>query len=184
MEMESGRSRPDREALVSLHPSSDGFPIARHLDTETREKFLGFSEPAKATTYHWILDYAKKVIDASFTVKQNVAGDNVSEANVNEAAYGLNRKEGKSLTKLAGIIGGIFLGTSISTLVSLVQAAKFDRSGTIFMAVSGILGAFLIALELRQGILPKWRKRTSSSPAQPVRVRRRPGNQASRAPKE
>jgi hypothetical protein len=110
VEIEGGRSRPDRESLVTLHPSSDDFPIARQMDTETLAKFREFSEPAKATVRQWVLDYAKKMIDASFTVNKSVDGDNVSKANVNEAGYSLNRKERKGLTKLAGIFGGIFLG--------------------------------------------------------------------------
>lgn len=176
METEGGKSRSDREKLA-LHPSADDFPVARQMDSETVAKFLEFSDPAKATTRQLVLDYASKLIHAASTAKENVDGDNVSEANVLEAAYGLNRREGKGLKKLAGILGGLLLGTGLSTLVSVIQAEKFDRSGIILTAVTGVLGAFLIAVDLPQDILSRWRKRKPSAPPQPAKVRRRPASQ-------
>jgi hypothetical protein len=151
------------------------------MDPESFAKFREFSEPAQSTVRRWVISYMSKLIDASFTAKQNVDGDNVSEANVNEAAYSLNRKEGKRLTKVAGIVGGLFVGTGLSTLVSVIQAGKFDRNGTIVIGVTGILGSFLIALDLPQGILPRWRKSKSySSTSQPFKVKRRSANPSPR----
>jgi hypothetical protein len=169
--MESGRSRPDQDTLVPLRPSEE-FLAARKLDPETLAKFHEFSEPAQATTWRWVRDYADKLIEAAFIAKQNVNGDNVSEANVYEAAYSLNKKERRGFAKLAGIFGGIFLGTGVSTLVSVIRDNKFDRNGIILSAVSGILGAFLIAIDLPQGILPRRQKRTSTIPTRPVVKRR------------
>ncbi len=153
------------------------------MDPEVLAAFHEFSEPAKATTRRWLMEYASTLINAAVSARESVYGDNVSEANVNEAAYSLNRREDKGYRKLAGIFGGIFLGTGISTLVSIVQAGKFDRNGIILMAVTGIVGAFLIAVDLPNEILPKWRKRKSSVPSQPLKVRRRPVNQPPKMPK-
>jgi hypothetical protein len=164
-----------------MHPSSDDFPMAKQMDSETLARFHQFSEPAKATARQWVLVYARKLIHASFTAKEGVDGDNVSEANVNEAAYSLNGKQEKGFKRLAGIVGGIFLGNGLSSLVTVIQSGRFDRNGIIFMAVSGILGAFLVAVHLPQSILPKWRRRTPSRP--PFKVKRRPVNQASGTPK-
>ncbi len=169
--------------MVSYHPSSDEFLIARLMDSETLAKFQEFSEPAKASTLQWALGYTRKLIHASSAAKESVDGDNVSEANVNEAAYGLNKREEKGFKKLAGILGGIFLGAGISNLFTVIQVGKFDRNGIIIMAASGILGAFLVAVHLPQDIFPIWRRRRPSMPTQPFKVKRRAVHQGPRPPK-
>lgn len=162
MATEGGRSRPDQERALALLPCSEDFPIARQVEPEARAKYLEFSAPAKAAFEELVVDYANQLINAAFTAKENVKGDNVSEDNVREASYSVNRKKEKGLTKLAGILGGTFLGTSLSTLFTAIQTNTFDLKGTIIIAVSGILGAFLIALDLT---LPHWpRRRPSLSP--------------------
>jgi uncharacterized YccA/Bax inhibitor family protein len=120
------------------------------------------------------MDYLSCLIDASLVAEKKVNGDQVSEANVHTASQIIGTKdEENGLKKLAGIIGGIFLGTGISSLISILQAGKFDRTGIILMAVCGILGAFLVATDLPGGILPERRKRRASAQNQPARVRRR-----------
>ena len=178
METEGGRSRPDLEKLA-LHPSSDDFLLARQMDSETLAKFLTFTDPAKTTLRQLILAHASKLIHAAFTVKENVQGDNVSEANVREASYNLNRNEGKGFKRLAGILGGALLGTGLSTLESVIEAKQFDRDRIILIAVAGILGAFLVAVDLPD-LLPRWRKRKYSTPSPPAKIRRRPAGQASK----
>ncbi|MFL6234176.1 MAG: hypothetical protein ACJ76N_13660 [Thermoanaerobaculia bacterium] len=108
-------------------------------------------------------------------------GQNIEKKNADGVAFpeaefmktlsgGLKRKAVKGLTKLLGVIGGIFLGLSLSSLAFLIQNGKFDRNRAFIIAIAGFLGGFLIAIDLNadlpQSILPRWwkRKHTFSTP--------------------
>ena len=134
------------------------------MDAQTRADLLTFSEPAKSATRELIRDYACTLIRAAIAIKDKVKGDNVSAANVEEASFSLNRQEGRGLIKLAGVVGGILLGTGLSTLASMIQSGTFTRGGTIIAVLTGAIGAFFVALDLSEGLLPNWRKPKSPHP--------------------
>jgi hypothetical protein len=179
MEMNDGKEKVGRETVLSLHPRHDDMLFARRLNPETLAKYDEFSEPAKAEVMRWVGDYASKLIGSAYTVKENVNGDSVSEANVTEAAYSLNRREGTALRRATVSFGGILLGTAMSTLFGAVHAGKFDKDGTILIAVTGVIGAFLIAVDLPRRILPSHRKGSNAVRSKPT-VRR---TSVPRAPK-
>jgi hypothetical protein len=151
----------DREKALSLHPISEDFPIAKGVEAETQAAYYAFSDPAKSVTRRLVLDYMRSLIRAATVVKDSVRGDNVSAANVEEGAILLRRRERNGLKKLAGVVGGVLLGTGFSTLASMIQSNTFTSGGTILAVSSAAVGAFLVALNLSEGFLANWRRRRS-----------------------
>src|SRR4051794_35939110 len=106
---------------MSLHSRHD-LPIEGESDAQARAELLLFSENAQSRARELICDYAGTLIRAAVAIKDRVKGDNVSAANVDEAWFTLNRQEGRGLIKLAGVVGGLLLGTGLSTLASMFQS--------------------------------------------------------------
>ena len=161
VETKDGRSRPDGDKLVvALRPSHDDFPLGGEMmDAQTRADLNTFSEPAKSLTWKLTCDYASNLVHAAVAMKDKVKGDNVSYANVEEASFTLSQRETRGLAKVAGVLGGILLGTGLSTLASMIQSSTFTRGGTILAVLTVAVGAFSIALDLPEGLLATWRKR-------------------------
>ena len=131
------------------------------MDDQTLADFGTFSDPAKSTIRIFIFDYARNLVRAAVVVKDRVRGDSVSAANVQEAYVDLHKhdpQERNGFAKLAGVLGGVLFGTGLSTLASMIQDDKFTLTGTVLAVVTVAVGAFLIALELPEGL---WRKRKS-----------------------
>jgi hypothetical protein len=160
VEIEAGRSRADGDKLVALRPNHDDFPMGGEMiDAQTRAGFLTLTEPAKSKTHKLVCAYASNLIHTAVDIKDKVKGDNVSAANVEEASFTLSQHEKRGLAKVAGVLGGILLGTGLSTLASMIQSSVFTRGGTILAVLTVAIGGFAIALDLSEGLLDALRKR-------------------------
>lgn len=150
METEGARSQPDRDK-----PANSRFVDASNdmvVDDQILSDLRTFSEPARTEVRHVVLAYARDLVRSAINVKKSMGGDSVSSANVKEALLNLSRQESRrSWTKLAGVFGGILLGTGFSALASIIlQSDRFTSAAVSFALVTGALGAFLIALDLAQ----------------------------------
>jgi len=147
MQSEGVRSGSDRENLQPLPSSSNDISVVKEMN-ENLEGLSSFSESAKAAAHKSIHNYACILIRTAIVNKERVRGDSVSEANVKEATFALNKHESGGLEKVAGILGGIFLGTAFSSLASMIQSSHFTNNGCILAVATGTVGAFLITLDL------------------------------------
>lgn len=74
--------------------------------------------------------------------------DTVSPGHVDQATAHLISIRSSRVYRHLGTIGGIFLGASLSNILSMSLAAQYTREGTLASVAFGIVGAFLVALHM------------------------------------
>lgn len=87
-------------------------------------------------------------VESQKTAKRHKA-DNVSESHVEHASSYLIKNNDSKVSKLLGILGGTFLGATISNLLAMtVLGQTFETLGLVITIILGILGSFLIGINL------------------------------------
>jgi hypothetical protein len=102
--------------------------------------FLAFREK--------ITQYIADLSTESVKVSARHAADTVSAAHVEHAADFLVSSRARRLYRYYGMIGGILLGASISSFFDMTRLLQFPAGATLVAAAMGIVGAFLLALQI------------------------------------
>ena len=75
--------------------------------------------------------------------------DNISEVHVNSASEYLIKNNRNRTSKLIGILGGTFLGATISNLLAMTALDQSPNTlGIVITILLGIVGSFLIGINL------------------------------------
>lgn len=105
-----------------------------------------FSAPAFTVLKGTIAQYMLDLVNESGAVARRDQADTISAKHVDKAREHLTMRNRNKVYKLAATIAGLGLGTSISTLCSMVLIWQFPVAGILICTFSGIVGGFLLAL--------------------------------------
>lgn len=87
-------------------------------------------------------------VESQKTAKRHKA-DNISESHIDIASEYLIKNKDSKISKLLGILGGTFLGATVSNLLAMtVLGQKFETIGLVITIILGIIGSFLIGINL------------------------------------
>ena len=106
------------------------------------------SEPAFSMLKAKVTQYLSDLIRESDAVRKRDNVESISMKHIEIASENLILRSRKKVYKLAGTIGGLALGTMISTLCAMVLVSQFPTSGVVICATSGSVGGFLLAVSL------------------------------------
>lgn len=108
-----------------------------------------FSEKAYTRLKDKVSEYISSIIIESIKISKRQKADLVSQNHIEQANDNLISKRKGKWSYLAGTLGGVFLGTAASnTFGMMVLNTTFTVVGIAATIVIGMLGAFLIALNL------------------------------------
>ena len=111
-----------------------------------------FSDKAYSSLNEKIGDYIGTLITDAIKISKRHKADVVSQNHIEEANDNLISKRKGRWKFLAGTIGGVFLGATASNSFSmLVLNTTFSMTGIISTIIIGIIGSFLIAINLNNG---------------------------------
>jgi len=75
--------------------------------------------------------------------------DNISASHVESASQYLIKNQSSKFGKLSGILGGIFLGATVSNVLSMtVLGQQFSTIGLVVTILLGAIGSFLIGINI------------------------------------
>jgi hypothetical protein len=95
-----------------------------------------------------ISQYIIELVNESIRVAKRYQADTVSAAHVERANEYLITSTSRRMYKHLGTVGGILLGASVSNILAMITAGQYSAKATIASAVSGIIGAFLVAFHI------------------------------------
>lgn len=107
-----------------------------------------FSEAAQIELQTKVGDYIKDLISESIRVSKQYNADSISQEDIKRAAAVIVNRPGDKLHKHLGTIGGLLLGTGLSTFATMISENSFTLLGVIFTVITSIPGAFLIAFHM------------------------------------
>jgi hypothetical protein len=75
--------------------------------------------------------------------------DNISSSHVESASQYLIKNQTSKVNKLWGILGGVFLGATVSNVLSMtVLGQQFSTIGLVVTILLGAIGSFLIGINI------------------------------------
>lgn len=107
-----------------------------------------FSSQAFDALKNNISQYITDLTNESLKISKRYHADTISAAHVEQACSYLISSSSRRLFRHLGTIGGILLGASISTILSMTTSANYTTIGILLSAGFGIIGAFMIALHI------------------------------------
>jgi hypothetical protein len=123
------------------------------VETEVRKQLdtiepSTFSEPAFNQLTGIISDFIHDLIVESVNISRRHGADVVSQSHINIAYHYLISHSKRKIFDHLGTIGGIFLGAAISYFLTLSPDNKIGQSNLWFCFLIGIVGVFLIGLNI------------------------------------
>ncbi|MBP7716107.1 MAG: hypothetical protein KA094_02315 [Methanoregulaceae archaeon] len=107
-----------------------------------------FSQQAFLKLKDNINQYISQLITESIKISERRKEDTVSSNDVDKASEYLISSNYRAGYRHLGTIGGLLLGTSLSTAASMTLTNEFTIVSILFALVAGITGGFLIALQI------------------------------------
>jgi len=108
-----------------------------------------FSPPAFSALKDKISEYIVQLIMESIQVSKRHRADTVSAAHVDQASDDLASGVSRRFFRYVGAGGGILLGTSLSTFLSVSSApTQYSIPGMVVSGAVGLLGIFMIAFHI------------------------------------
>lgn len=133
-------SPPDRETLLKILEEA----IAQLQDIE----YCPFSFPAFQVLKEKISKYIVHLVEESERISRYHQTDIVSATHVEWASERLIPSKSRRFFKHLGTLGGILLGVSLSSMLSMIEIAQYSTVGTFVSASLGIIGSFMVALHI------------------------------------
>lgn len=109
-----------------------------------------FSNAALAVLKWKTSQYFSDLARESAVVARMHEADSISARHVEIAGDHLVPVGRKNLRKLTGTIGGVGLGTSLSTLCAMMLVWQFPLAGILICVFFGIVGGFSLALSVNR----------------------------------
>jgi len=95
-----------------------------------------------------IEQYIKDLINESVKVSKRHQADIVSVAHVKQASDFLVSSTSRRIYRHLGTVGGVLLGATLSNILTMTLSSQYTGGGTILSITLGIIGAFMIALQI------------------------------------
>ena len=105
-----------------------------------------FSVQAFSALMKKISEYIARSVSESVKVAKRQHADTVSVAHVEQACQYLVSSPARRFFRYFGVLGGAFLGASLSNALAMLTAGQCSTMGTLASLSLGIAGAFMIAL--------------------------------------
>jgi hypothetical protein len=107
-----------------------------------------FSSAAFSVLKERITLYVSELVKESAIVAKRDKADSISTKHVEVACEHLTLRSRGGVYKNLGTIGGVCLGASISTLISMITASQYSMSGVLISVLLGIAGGVLFAINI------------------------------------
>jgi hypothetical protein len=95
-----------------------------------------------------IVTYIRELVGESIEVSKRHKADTVSPAHVERAAEFLVSSAPRGISRHLGVAGGMLLGAGLSNIFAATVSGQYSGLGIAVSTVSGIAGAFLVALHI------------------------------------
>lgn len=109
---------------------------------------LSFSQAASSVVNERSSQYFNNLIEESIVIGKRDQTDIISAKHVEIATYNLTAHSREKLNQHIGTWGGIFLGSSLSALISMIMVNQFPISGVVAVTLLGICGSYLLGRSL------------------------------------
>lgn len=107
-----------------------------------------FSPIAFSTFKATVAQYIDDLIHESASASKRDRSDLISAKHVETASEHVKKHNRSRIYKQASMLGGVFLGASLSALYSMITSHQVSLSGTVFTVISGIFGTILAMIGL------------------------------------
>ena len=107
-----------------------------------------FSSSAFSVLKDKISEYISQLVSESIKVSKRHQADTVSAAHVERASEYLVTTTSRRFFRHLGTIGGIFLGASLSNILTMTTIELYSAVNIVISLTFGIVGAFMIALHM------------------------------------
>jgi|SRR5437660_11293836 len=107
-----------------------------------------FSHQGFAALERTITWFTSELVEESVKISKRQRSDTVAQSHVETAANYLVADASRKFFRHLGTLGGIFLGTGLSNLLSIVTTKALTVGSVILTVILGVVGAFLIALHI------------------------------------
>lgn len=107
-----------------------------------------FSPAAFGLLKGHIGQYMRELINESIRLGKRYRVDSISASHVERAANYLVSSPTRRFHRHLGTVGGILLGTSISSFVAMVNEAQYSAVGVLLSALLAMIGAFAVAVHI------------------------------------
>lgn len=94
--------------------------------------------------------YVSELVRESAVVAKRCDADLISAKHVQIAVDHLTLLGGSPVHRVAGTVGGVGLGTCLSTLGAMMLVWQFPLAGILICVVAGVVGGFLLALSINE----------------------------------
>ena len=113
-----------------------------------RVKRLPFSPAGFTVLIRRVSDYVYALAGSANQICRSSNCDMISAANIDEAAKMLNTPRVRRLYRVLGISGGLFLGVSLTNLLSMGLGSGFTTNETLLYIGMAILGTIMVCIDL------------------------------------
>jgi len=107
-----------------------------------------FSPQSFSTLKEKISEYIAQLVSESLKVSKRHQADTVSGAHVERASEYLIASSTRRFFRHLGTVGGVLLGASLSSILSMTVQGQYSIAGTLVSVGLAIVGAFMIALHI------------------------------------
>ena len=107
-----------------------------------------FSEKAFQRLKEKIGEYSSQLIVESIKRSKRHQAESVSTSDVESASQYLVSSSSHKIYRHLGTFGGLFLGTALSNVLSMITTNQFTLSGIIVTFVLTLIGTFMIAAHI------------------------------------
>lgn len=115
---------------------------------ENKQISQPFSEAAASLIREKSTEYFNELINESIVVGKRDQADIISSKHVQIASNNLISHSQGRLYQHLGTWGGIFLGTSLSSLMSMLLVNQYPPIGVVAVTVIGTVGSYLLGKSL------------------------------------
>ena len=107
-----------------------------------------FSDNAFARAKEKVVEYSVQLIVESIKNARRHQAEIVSTSDVKHASQYLVSSSSHKFYKHVGTFGGLFLGSAISTVLSMITTSQLSLSGIIVTFILTLVGGFMIAAHI------------------------------------
>jgi histone H3/H4 len=128
-------------------PSLDEIVERAHAELKKAEN-MPFSEHAIKEFKERVGDYAVELIQESVKRAKRHQAEGVSSSNVRHATQYLVSSTSHRIYRHAGMLGGVFFGTALSQVTSMITTKQYGLDGVIITFALTLIGSSLITVHM------------------------------------
>jgi hypothetical protein len=126
-----------------------------------------FSSTAFSVLQERIALYVSELVKESAIIAKRDNADSISTKHVEVACEHLTLRSRGRIYKHLGTIGGICLGASLSTLISMITINQYPSSAVLISVLLGIIGGALFAINMMMSLASATKPRLTTHSTRP-----------------